>query len=122
MSDSYQAIYDGVRSRISNGDIGSAVEQVARNALDISYIKALAQQEIAAVGYEWQRPAILFRPALLQDGDQWCALLGDDLQEGVAGFGDTPALAMAAFDKAFWQERTPAALRAIAQTTSGDPA
>ena len=24
------------------------------------------------------------------DGDQWCALLGDDLQEGIAGFGDSP--------------------------------
>lgn len=24
-----------------------------------------------------------------QDGDQWCALVGPNLQEGVAGFSDT---------------------------------
>ena len=24
------------------------------------------------------------------DGNQWCALMGIDLQEGIAGFGDTP--------------------------------
>jgi len=24
------------------------------------------------------------------DGDKWCALVGEDLQEGIAGFGDTP--------------------------------
>lgn len=29
-----------------------------------------------------------------QDGNQWCALLGPDLQEGVAGFGDTPKEAL----------------------------
>jgi hypothetical protein len=28
------------------------------------------------------------------DGGQWCALLGDNLQEGVCGFGDTPAEAL----------------------------
>ena len=35
------------------------------------------------------------------DGDQWCALYGDDLQSGVAGFGDSPELAMQDFDAAF---------------------
>lgn len=24
------------------------------------------------------------------DGSQWCALVGENLQEGIAGFGDTP--------------------------------
>lgn len=33
-------------------------------------------------GYEL--PIKLFR-----DGDQWCALLGNDLQDGFCGFGDT---------------------------------
>ena len=50
----------------------------------------------------------------MADGDQWCALLGDNLQEGVAGFGETPDKAMAAFDMAFWKERTPSAIRAAA--------
>lgn len=30
-----------------------------------------------------------------KDGDQWCALYGVDLQAGIAGFGNTPFLAMA---------------------------
>jgi hypothetical protein len=24
-----------------------------------------------------------------RDGNQWCALMGEDLQQGIAGFGDT---------------------------------
>ena len=28
------------------------------------------------------------------DGDQWCALLGVNLQEGLGGFGDTPSDAL----------------------------
>lgn len=27
---------------------------------------------------------------LQRDGNQWCALFGEDLQVGVAGFGDSP--------------------------------
>lgn len=30
------------------------------------------------------------------DGDKWCALAGENLQEGVAGFGDTPSAALLA--------------------------
>jgi hypothetical protein len=51
---------------------------------------------------ECYRPAILYRPKLSIDGNQWCALYGDNLQEGVAGFGDSPGEAMIAFDKAWW--------------------
>ena len=43
-------------------------------------------------------PSTIYKPKLSVDGDQWCALYGEDLQCGVAGFGDTPALAMADFD------------------------
>lgn len=27
---------------------------------------------------------------LMLDGDQWSALIGENLQEGICGFGDTP--------------------------------
>lgn len=47
---------------------------------------------------ERARPFMLLRPKVFPDGDQWCALYGDDLKEGVAGFGDTPAKAAAQFD------------------------
>jgi len=33
------------------------------------------------------------------DGDQWCALLGENLQEGGAGFGSTPIEAVQALIK-----------------------
>lgn len=35
-----------------------------------------------------------------------CALYGDNLQDGVAGFGDSPALAMSDFDKS-WISKLP---------------
>ena len=44
-------------------------------------------------------PFTLYRPRLSLDGNQWCALYGDNLQEGVAGFGDSPELAAAAFNE-----------------------
>lgn len=44
------------------------------------------------------RPSVLFRPKLSRDGNQWCALYGDNIQSGVAGFGNSPEKAMAAFD------------------------
>jgi len=50
------------------------------------------------------RPSTIFKPKLSIDGNQWCALFGDNLQDGVAGFGDSPADAYADFDKA-WNER-----------------
>ena len=48
---------------------------------------------------ERQRPFITMRPKMRPDGNQWCALYGDDLQGGVAGFGDTPDAASRDLDK-----------------------
>lgn len=60
-------------------------------------------------------PHVLMRPAIFPDGDMWCALLGDDLQVGIAGFGKTPAEACEDFDRAWREDRTPTAkLRATA--------
>lgn len=33
-----------------------------------------------------------------RDGDQWCVLYGENLQEGIASFGKTPEEAIARFD------------------------
>ena len=49
--------------------------------------------------------AAVMKPALYKDGDMWCALHGEDLQVGIAGFGPTPALALMAFDVAMCNER-----------------
>ena len=32
----------------------------------------------------------ILKPKLYQDGNQWCCLYGENIQEGIAGFGDTP--------------------------------
>ncbi len=53
-----------------------------------------------------EEPYALYRPRLFIDGDHWCALLGENLQEGVAGFGKSPATAARAFNKA-WHEELP---------------
>ena len=97
MNDSYQAIYDAVRSRISSCDVGEAIRSAAH--LDASFAIDCIQREFTSAAYEQQRPSVLFRPSIYIDGNQWCALYGDNLQDGVAGFGDSPALAMADFDK-----------------------
>ena len=101
MSDSYQAIYDAVRSRISNGNIGEAITEAARRAFDISYAVPSALQSFNIACEQHARPSAVYRPRLSIDGNQWCALYGENLQDGVAGFGDTPDAACAAFDDAW---------------------
>lgn len=44
-------------------------------------------------------PHIRLAPQIFPDGNRWCMLYGMNLQEGVAGFGKTPAEAAADFDK-----------------------
>jgi len=44
------------------------------------------------------RPFMLLRPKIFPDGNQWCALYGENIQDGVCAFGDTPAKAAAQFD------------------------
>lgn len=48
-----------------------------------------------------QDPSYVYRPRLFIDGERWCALFGDNIHNGVCAFGETPAEAYAAFDKAW---------------------
>jgi len=96
MSDSYQPIYDAVRSRIHNGDIGAAAESAMRNIGDYA-LQAFQQIPWSFHGYE--RPSAIYRPKLTKDGSLYCALYGENLAEGCAGFGESPDLAMQDFDK-----------------------
>lgn len=107
MGDSYQPIYDAVRSRISNGDLGSAVERALRDA-SLSHYAEMAMRSAQEAAAYAVRPHVLMRPAVSIDGNQWCALYGDNLQDGVAGFGDSPHAAMWAFDRA-WETKLPTA-------------
>lgn len=42
------------------------------------------------------------KPRLLIDGNKWCCMYGVNLQDGVAGFGDTPHAAILDFNKAMY--------------------
>ena len=98
--DTYQAIYDAVRSKLSCGDIGEAVEAAIRDA-NISHYAERTSSAYQEAAEEQMRPSVLYKPALAIDGNQWCALYGKNLQDGVAGFGDSVADAMYDFDKNF---------------------
>lgn len=67
----------------------------------------LSGEAIQQAAYGYGTPSAIYRPRLFVDGDEWCALYGDDLQNGVAGFGASPREAMAAFDEA-WCSDLPA--------------
>ena len=109
--DSYQPIYDAVRSRISGGDVGSAVESALREA-NLSHYAEMAMHSAFELAAEHQRPSVLYKPDIGLDGTMWCALYGEDLMNGVAGFGETPGLAMRDFDKNWLESKTPAAMLA----------
>jgi hypothetical protein len=109
--DTYQAAYDAVRSKISNGDIGSAVESALRDANISFYVERAflnISEEAAMASREHSRPSAVYRPALSIDGNQWCALYGENLQDGVSGFGDSPELAMQSFDSNWYTKLVPA--------------
>lgn len=59
-------------------------------------IQADAQRQLAD---EMMRPFVVLKPRIFMDGNQWCVLHGENLQDGVAGFGDSPFEASVDFDK-----------------------
>lgn len=69
----------------------------------------VAQEEFSLVG--------LLRPKIFIDGNQWCALYGDNMQDGIAGFGDSPILAVYDFNAA-WYEKISEKLSYHAATAS----
>lgn len=108
--DTYQAVYDAVSSRIGRPDVERAVES-ALSVANFSHYADMASQAAQQAAYEHMRPSVLYRPSIALDGTMWCALYGEDLMNGVAGFGETPAAAMVAFDLAWLNDKTPAAIR-----------
>jgi hypothetical protein len=106
MSDSYQAIYDAVRSRISGGNVGEIVADACRSAFDISHLKYHLQEDFSIAAREMARPCVLFKPTIQADGNMWTVLLGPDPMIGVFATGATPAEAMANWDQEFWKGLT----------------
>jgi len=80
-------------------------QHMAANAIaHEAWCAGQAWQQAAA---SYDRPAVIWKPKLSLDGNQWCALFGENLQDGVAGFGDSPEAAMWAFDLAWREKLTP---------------
>jgi len=66
------------------------------------YNAAIAWQQSAwDIREEYCRPCVVFKAKITLDGSKYCCLLGENLQEGVAGFGDTPQAACHDFDNLF---------------------
>ncbi len=83
-----------------------AVEAIIRDAREAAWyaserIANDAQLAANEARDEQIRPSVLLRPSLQRDGHQWIALYGENLQDGVAGCGDSPAEAFADFDRAW---------------------
>lgn len=87
-----------------------AADAVAHNALlaadAVRHSALLARERISQAAQEYERPCVVYRPRIFIDGDAWCALLGSNIQDGVCGFGASPAAAMRAFDEAWHKPLT----------------
>ncbi len=107
--DTYQPIYDAVRSCISNGDIGAAVQEALRMA-SLDHYAAQASQGIQQaaqdVAQEQMRPCVLFKPKLTHWGDKWHVSLNGNVSDLPCGTGDSPDAAMRAFDRAWVAKST----------------
>lgn len=65
--------------------------------IQMRYEAACAEADAAHRRGKW---AVVYGLAPFLDGNQWCVLLGADIQSGVVGFGATPADAINAFEQA----------------------
>jgi len=83
----------------------ACVLQCAQSAAECDMEAARIRRDAAIENLESARrmnaPFMLLRPRITLDGDKWCALYGDNLQDGVTGFGDTPEEAERAFNAAW---------------------
>lgn len=68
---------------------------------DISVSAYIARMAIVEAANLISAPHTRMRPRIFLDGERWCALYGDNIMEGVAGFGGTPFEACLDFDRNF---------------------
>jgi hypothetical protein len=63
----------------------------------------ITTENLRAAILQYERYSVMLRTKLFIDGDMWCCLYGDNIQDGVCGFGNSPHLAMMDFDRAFYK-------------------
>ena len=66
------------------------------------YEAASVRSQTAQEESEFNLFAIL-KPSLKRDGNQWCVLHGENLKEGIAGFGDSPYHAIMDFNSQWYK-------------------
>jgi hypothetical protein len=67
---------------------------------DATYSEVQHQQKMVNLTTETEYKLVeMLKPSIYKDGDQWCVLYGEDLQDGVAGFGETPYKAVLDFNR-----------------------
>jgi hypothetical protein len=76
--------------------LNSEDSQLAANA--IAYSADMAASAWQEAAYLHRTYWAVLRPKLFIEGNQWCALYGENIQDGVAGFGDSAAHALEDFD------------------------
>lgn len=76
---------------------------MAANA--ICHAASMAGEQIQQAASAHCLPSVLYRPRLFPDGNMWCALYGDNIQDGFAAFGRSPGDAMHQFDMT-WHKAT----------------
>lgn len=67
------------------------------------YEAATVRSQTAQEKQEFNLFAML-RPTIKRDGNQWCVLYGENLQEGIAGFGNSPHLAIMDFNAQWYSK------------------
>ena len=74
-----------------SGNIRAYMQQAAENDLNAANSREEAAREHC-------RPFMVLRPKIFPDGDKWCVLYGENIQDGICAFGNTPAQAAVQFD------------------------
>src|ERR1044071_5824306 len=76
----------------------------------IAIVAANQRAELYYMAYP-RTPCAVRRPKLLRRASAWIALLGPNLQEGIAGFGSSVEEALRAFDRQYLNALRPPAER-----------
>src|SRR5436189_3813601 len=88
---------------------GSISIRCARMATTIDVPEAILARERAELYYlaHPDSPSAVRRPRLSRRSRTWIALLGDDIPDGIAGFGATVESALGAFDRQYFAALRP---------------
>lgn len=67
-------------------------------------MKTISVEESSKVDVDFQRPGMamtawILQPVIFKEGDTYCCALGENLDEGVFGFGSTPEQATIDWDR-----------------------